>query len=406
MEIPSQIISLTAAVRASGSCRHLRRRRRLHCQWRQATCSANPFPLGCAHSPPPPPADEGEQGGSDDLLPDNKRRKLKGGGPGSAGRGRRGAGRAGTGSPSQDPGVVQIDDSDDDSDKELLREAQRRTGRATAASGPSAPASAGRRQRGRGATAPPPAALDPRSTELLQRAQAIQQRMKAAQADDLADEDDSELAGGCGWADWVVGAGCLVPGAPAGSTSLAECNTGARVLMGRTHPCMSVPASPIMVHCPILYPLCLPASPHVLPVVVRGAAAAAAACGRQRQQQQQQGGREGVDLTRDASGGGSDNDGGSPASSDGLAAGRSGGSKRYGAAAAGTAAAAAAADDGSRIELKLRNARGEKVLRMKRGDPFSKLFAAYRCAGAAGLVPTVAAGPRFFCGCWPCFAAG
>ena len=136
---------------------------------------------------------------------------------------------------------------------------------------------------------------------------------------------------------------------------------------------------------PACLPSCLPACAEPSPVVVRGAAAAAAAVGRQWQQQQ--GGRGEIDLTTGASSGGSDSDGGSPASSDGLGAGGSRGGKRYGALAAGAAAAAAAADDGSRIELKLRNARGEKVLRMKRDDPFSKLFAAYRCAGGAGLVP-------------------
>lgn len=39
---------------------------------------------------------------------------------------------------------------------------------------------------------------------------------------------------------------------------------------------------------------------------------------------------------------------------------------------------AAAADEGDRVLLKLRSARGDKEMRMRRGDPFSKLFAAYR----------------------------
>ena len=54
--------------------------------------------------------------------------------------------------------------------------------------------------------------------------------------------------------------------------------------------------------------------------------------------------------------------------------------------------AAAAADEG-RISLKLRSAHaGEKVMRMRREDPFSKLFAAYRCAAAAPAPQAAAAG--------------
>ena len=91
----------------------------------------------------------------------------------------------------------------------------------------------------------------------------------------------------------------------------------------------------------------------------------------QKQQRQQQQGGE-VDLTADGgSGGGSP---GSQAAADSEAEEEEG----SGGYVPVPAPAPAPAADPNRIPLKLRSSKGEKVLRMGRNDPFSRLFDGYR----------------------------
>lgn len=90
------------------------------------------------------------------------------------------------------------------------------------------------------------------------------------------------------------------------------------------------------------------------PVVVRSS-------GRQQQQQQQAEDSDALDLTAD----------GPPSSDDSPGGG--------GYAPPPAAAAAAGGGDGDRIALKLRSSKGDKVISMKKDDPFSKVFDAYKC---------------------------
>jgi hypothetical protein len=137
-----------------------------------------------------------------DLLPEKKRRKLQqlGCNVGRSGRRGRRAARGTAASQLDTAGIINLD-SDEDSDRQLLREA----GRGATASSAAAPSAAAAAAAAVNGTAAPRAArrqgscgagLDPRSAALLQQAQAIQQRLKAAQEDVLSD-DDSELLGGC-----------------------------------------------------------------------------------------------------------------------------------------------------------------------------------------------------------------
>ncbi|KAL4853652.1 hypothetical protein ACK3TF_005372 [Chlorella vulgaris] len=273
-----------------------------------------------------------------DLLPEKKRRKLQqlGCNVGRSGRRGRRAARGTAASQLDTAGTINLD-SDEDSDRQLLREA----GRGATASGAAAPSAAA--AAAANGTAAPRAALrqgncgaglDPRSAALLQQAHAIQQRLKAAQEDVLSDDDSESL--------------------------------------------------------------------EPSPAVVRGAAAVAAAAREQRRQQQQQqqqaGGQGGavaggdvqcdLDLTGDASDGDS-------AGLRSAAAGSEGGERP--AASPGAGGLQPAGSEADRIALKLRSARhGEKVLRMRSCDPFSKLFAAYRgWAAEQGHIASADAAVRF-----------
>ncbi|EFN56709.1 hypothetical protein CHLNCDRAFT_144092 [Chlorella variabilis] len=276
-----------------------------------------------------------------DLLPQKKRLKLRQLGYGNGGRrGRRGA-RGGIGQGGEGDAEVLVLDSDDDSDRQLLREAARggAAGRSTASS------------------------------------------LAAATAAAAAATAAAAAAGASRAPAWRQGSGGAAAALDPRSAALLQ---QAQAIQQRLKAAQEEELSEDEDS----------EAPDPSPVVLRGAAAAgaAAAAARQRQQQAQQprcSRRCDLDLTGDGS------EEGSPGS--GAAAGSEEGEGSPGVAGGSPLPQAAAAADEGRISLKLRSAHaGEKVMRMRREDPFSKLFAAYRSwAAEAGHISSADAALRF-----------
>ncbi|KAL4425108.1 hypothetical protein ABPG77_008213 [Micractinium sp. CCAP 211/92] len=295
--------------------------------------------LPSSRQPLQPSSQQDEDDDCDYLLQDSKRRKLeqrrKAGG-GGAGRSTRRPGRARGRNADPEPEVVDLSDSD--SDRQLLQEAaaRGRAGRDTASSLAAGALPQGRRLPGgtsthaNGGRHDTPAAPASKSAPALDsKASALLQQLQEMQTRMRAAQQQAAL-----------------------SDDGEDASDG----------------------------------PDPSPVVLRGAAALSQQR-RQRQQQQQDEAGDAVDLTGDGSG---SSRGASPGAPPGGAS--QGQSDECGAASPGgfgPPAAAAAGAEGDRVLLKLRSSRGEKEMRMRRGDPFSKLFVSYRSwAAAQGHIPS------------------